>query len=83
MENTRAAGMSYPEFYDLFTEVGQKGVRAWQSLDPMRQASGMANTENAMAQANAYYSGYLDRLALLGPALGGTVIIKTQDGTEI
>lgn len=74
--------MSYGEFVARYTQVVSKGAEAWRESDPQLQAVGVRNAENALAQADTHFPHYVDRLALLGPELGGTVLAQAKGEME-
>lgn len=71
--------LSYKEFADKYTKVVARGAEAWGESDPQLQLIGITNALNALTQADTYYSAYVDRLALLGPELGGTVLGQSAE----
>lgn len=66
--------ISYGQFLAGYTQVVARGAEAWRSSDPITQVGGVDNALRVLEAADAQYRQYVDRAALLGPELGGTVI---------
>lgn len=83
MDRPHKRTMSYDEFVTKYTEVVGDAVKSWNNPDPQRRNTGVMNAELALAQADRACPEYVDRLALLGPELGGTVVghANVQVGT--